>query len=246
MKKNGWTFGIITDGHHSDRIYKIIESIKNQSIENYGIIIIGDKKSNYQETDNTNFLDFDSEGNWDTSKKQKFPISVKKNLIIKNSKYENICFLHDYVLLENNWYSGVRKFEKENNWEIFTNKIYSLDKVRVLDWVITNHPFFYNKTTLIPYHRNLNKYQYIPGYYWCAKKSLMQSNPLNENLSWGEQEDIEWSKRVRLKSKFQFNPYSSVSFLKKKDGIWCSDNKRNRNFKIRSFLAILLFKLRIL
>ena len=246
MKRNGWTFGIITDGHHSKRVSKIIESINSQNIETYEILIIGDNIKNYQKTDNINFLNFSSDSNWDISREQTFPISVKKNLIIKKSNFENICFLHDYVLLDKDWYSGVRKFEKENNWEIFTNKINSFDKIRVLDWVITNHPFFYNKTTLIPYDRNLNKYQFIPGYYWCAKKHVMQSNLLNENLSWGEQEDIEWSKRVRLKFKFLFNPYSSVSFLKKKDGIWCRNNKRNRNFKIRSFLAILLFKMKIL
>ena len=245
MKKDGWTFGIITDGHHSSRVYEIIESINKQKIENYEILIVGDNECNYKNKDNIIFIDFDRENNWDISKRQKFPISVKKNLITKKSNYEKICFLHDYIMLENNWYSGVCKFEKENSWEIFTNKIYSIDDERVLDWVIINHPLFYNKATLIPYYEKLTKYQFIPGYYWCAKRNIMHSYPLNEDLLWGEQEDIEWSKRVRLISPFLFNPHSSVRFLKEKDGVWCSNNKRNRNFKIRSNLAKLLFKLKI-
>jgi len=34
-EKDGWTFGIITDGHHSNRILKIIKSIETQAIKYY-------------------------------------------------------------------------------------------------------------------------------------------------------------------------------------------------------------------
>ena len=48
------------------------------------------------------------------------------------------------------------------------------------------------------------------------KKSFMSKYPLNEELTWGEGEDVEWSKRIRRKTKLKFNEYSYVQFLKKK------------------------------
>jgi hypothetical protein len=40
--------------------------------------------------------------------------------------------------------------------------------------------------------------------------------PLNENLSWGEAEDVEWSKKIRLKYNFSMNTKSVVKFKKQK------------------------------
>jgi len=82
---------------------------------------------------------------------------------------------------------------------------------------------------------------YIPGNFWVAKKNIMQKYPLNENLLWGQAEDIEWSKRVlggaiystwlrnmikipmnkevdetMCTNKYYMNTYSSVIYLKNK------------------------------
>ena len=32
--------------------------------------------------------------------------SKKKNIITQNAKYENIVYMHDYIVLDNNWYKG--------------------------------------------------------------------------------------------------------------------------------------------
>jgi hypothetical protein len=57
---------------------------------------------------------------------------------------------------------------------------------------------------------------YISGSYWIAKKQIMNEFPLNENLIWGESEDVEWSNRVKQKYNFSINEYSIVHFLKNK------------------------------
>jgi hypothetical protein len=74
----------------------------------------------------------------------------------------------------------------------------------------------------------------------------MKSFKLNENLNWGEKEDIDWSYRVRKLKKFSFNPFSKVKFLKLKDGPWQKMHKRNNSLKVRSLLAKILFKMNIL
>ena len=248
MINDGWTFGIITDGYHQERVTKIIRSIAQQKIKKYEIILVGDNSKKYNlKITNLTFHKFKDVGEWnDSSINRIFPISAKKNIIINKSKYDKICFLHDYVILDKNWYRGVLKFSFENDWDILTNKIYNQDGTRVFDWVIIEHPLFYKKVTFLPYDKSFNSYQYIPGYYWCAKTVLMKSFKLNENLNWGEKEDIDWSFRVRKLKKFSFNPFSKVKFLKLKDGPWQKTHKRNNSLKVRSLLAKILFRINIL
>ena len=58
---------------------------------------------------------------------------------------------------------------------------------------------------------------YISGTYFCVKKHFFMDNLLDENLFWGDGEDVEWSKRVRVKTQFTFNPHSIVKYRKLKD-----------------------------
>lgn len=44
--------------------------------------------------------------------------------------------------------------------------------------------------------------------------------PLNEDLTWGEAEDVEWSKRVRLHYTFTMNTKSIVQFKKQKSVVF--------------------------
>jgi hypothetical protein len=55
---------------------------------------------------------------------------------------------------------------------------------------------------------------YISGSYWIAKKDVMLEFPLDENLAWGEGEDVLWSKQVRKKYEFNMNINSSVFIIK--------------------------------
>jgi hypothetical protein len=44
--------------------------------------------------------------------------------------------------------------------------------------------------------------------------------PLNEGLTWGQGEDVDWSIRVRDKYNFSINEKSEVNLLKYKDKIF--------------------------
>ena len=58
---------------------------------------------------------------------------------------------------------------------------------------------------------------YISASYFIAKKAVMKEFPFNELLSWGESDDIEWSRRVREVYNFEINTNSCVCFEKQKD-----------------------------
>ncbi|MBC8442882.1 MAG: hypothetical protein H8D80_01695 [Proteobacteria bacterium] len=64
--------------------------------------------------------------------------------------------------------------------------------------------------------KDASKHSYISGSYWVAKKKFMEENPLNEDLMYGDSEDLEWSLRVRDKAKYVMNPHSTVRHIRPK------------------------------
>lgn len=207
-----FTFGIITSGV-SNTIYDLLESINIQGIKDYEIIIVGgDIEINNDKVIHIKYVDGSSSGD----------ISIKKNIITSEAKYENIVYLHDYVSLDENWYNGFLKFG--DDFTICMTKILNIDGVRYRDWCLWQddaNKYVGNLNYLIPYDMShLSSMMYISGAYWVAKKSFMISNKLNEKLFWGQGEDVEWSLRVRDKTEFKMNSLSSVKLLKNKNRIF--------------------------
>lgn len=203
-----FTFGICKS-NISNNLLKIVESIRKQNIPFYEIIIVGEN------------IDIDGldviKINFNENEKPGW-ITKKKNLIVKNAKYENIVFLHDYIIFDNDWYAG--QLISGNNFHIRMDKIENSDGSRYRDWCIwpCNENFMddlVKRDILIPYYMtHLTKYMYISGAYWIAKKKVMEEYKLNEELMWGEGEDVEWSKRVREVFEFNMNINSKVKLLK--------------------------------
>jgi len=245
-----FTFGIITI-NNIENINKVIDSIEIQNIPNYEIIIVGCDKTfnlrtlNKLKRKNCLYIPFDETiyPGW---------ITKKKNIITQNAKYENIVYMHDYILLDDNWYNGYLKYG--NNFDIIVNIIQNSNGERFRDWVLNmfflRGQYLINENRTIPrinapdqwiqkgenviekYKINPNiqahflsydddgkewqKYIYISGAYWVAKKYVMDEFPLNENLMWGQSEDIDWCQRVRNKYMFKCNKYSTCKLIKYK------------------------------
>jgi len=203
-----FSFGICK-GINSPFLKEIIYSIRQQNIDNYEIIIVGEKHTEFG--DDIINIDFDESIKpiW---------ITKKKNLITKNAKYENIVYLHDYVYFKPDWYKG--QILKGHDIKIRMDKIKNNNGVRFRDWCIWPHndnviDNIIGRSIMIPYDMtHLSKYMYINGTYWIANKKIMTEFPLNEDLVWGESEDVEWSKRVREKYSFEMNDFSEVRLLK--------------------------------
>ena len=230
-----FTFGIITKSENNfgvddpastdkKNIVSAIESINNLNIPEYEIIIVGGDDIYNQE--NITHIPFDDTIHplWITS---------KKNIITKNAKYENIVFTHDYVKFSTDWYKGFLKFG--DDWDICMNVFLNLDGSRFRDWCAWDDPDICIKGTgvtvkdgnivggsdqrivLVPYDYKKTHHMYISGTYWIAKKKVMLEEPLDENRwGWGQQEDVEWSHRVRNKYKYVMNTHSTIQSLKEK------------------------------
>lgn len=212
-----FTFGIITT-KTEDELSEIISSIEKQGIPNHEIIVVGGESFFNPKINHIPF---------DESIKSKW-ITKKKNLIVKNSNFENIVLMHDYVKLNDNWYRG--QLLSGNNFEIRMDIILNKNGLRFRDWCVwpdntlvdgTSTESLIKEFAILPYDENsLNTFQYISGCYWVCKKTIMEEFPLNEDLLWGESEDVEWSKRIRSKYKFSMNTNSIVHLTKQKDTIF--------------------------
>ena len=180
-----FTFGIVTSQQSQSTLYSVLNSILQQNIqpEKFEVIIIGGNEIKHPRI---RWYSFDEtiKSGW---------ITKKKNMITQYSTKENIVFMHDYITLDKEWYNKWCSFG--NSWDIAMNRIELLTGERAIDWIGLPTDRIYGNV-LLPYEYSNPKGMYIPGNYWIAKRNLMKKYPLNEELTWGQTEDIEWSKRV--------------------------------------------------
>ncbi len=213
-----FTFGIITGGDCPDRVHKIIDSIEAENMPEYEIIVIGGLPVN---RDNTLYLPFPE----DEAKTRPW-ITKKKNLISSLAIYDNIVYLHDYLVLCPGWYKG-----QLLSGELFTirmDKILNADGTRFRDWTLNPQESSTGMACLLPYDvTDLTEYMYISGSYWVGKKNFMLDNPLDEKLLWADGEDMEWSKRINKITTFSMNAHSSVQIIKEQKAVvfgYATDN----------------------
>jgi len=217
-----FTFGIITTKenqtheHNSDNhLSEIIDSIRKNNIPqgSYEIIIVGGDNI-YQNDKDIKHIDFDDVKNprW---------ITKKKNLITKHAKFENIVFSHDYIKYDSGWYKGFLEFG--NDWDICMCINQAYEGHRFRDWLAWDDPDlcydvdgYKHRIALVPYDYKKTQYMQISGFWWLAKKHVMERDPLDEKMRWGDAEDVEWSFQVRDKYKYVMNTNSIVNTLKSK------------------------------
>ena len=224
-----WSFGIITDGHQWNRVREICYSIREEDNGYYDdqIIVVGgtDMPISIDDFYGVIHIPFN-----ETEKKGW--ITKKKNIIAKIALHNNICLMHDYVILQDGWHKGFEDYG--DDWLTCMTHVHNKNGSRFRDWCV-----IYNDAWMKPpiddqeppknappglmmdwSTRGHERWQYYSGAYFCAKKKVMEKVPLDETRLWGQGEDVQWSRLVYKEygsEVFQFNPYSDVKFLKQKD-----------------------------
>lgn len=188
---------------YNDRLKMIISSIEKESIPEYEIIVVGNVPINGNKIRYIPFYE------------ERKPRARKKNIIAREASFENVVFMHDYVILEKGWYEGYLNFG--GNFTVCMNKVHDMQGKRILDWLLLyeDHRLAHikNKAFLLPYEvTHLSKYMHIPGFYWVAKKKFMNQYQFNEFTH--HNDDVEWSKRIRNKCNFSINTNSIVRLIR--------------------------------
>lgn len=176
-----WTFWIVTQGKRDDWLNQIIDSIENQNIPNYEIILCG-KVNNDEIINRKNvvYVEF-------TQNDEKWWITKKKNLIVEKAKYENLCIIHDRIIFEKWWYEWMKKWW--NNFEHLT--------IHLKYWKESGHLFYMDQIfwSLIPYQDLFISYCNLHYEDWdintvawgtihILKRSITSKHWFDEKLFW--------------------------------------------------------------
>lgn len=198
-----WTFGIVTGFEDRQRLDEIINSIRNLSIPEYEILLIGGGGNEFSNSaEDLRVIDFDE------SQKSKW-ITRKKNILAAEAKYENIVLMHDYHVFDKDWYVNFKSFGTD--WEICSCPQYLITGARnPMDWSLWDKPDHGRAWSLNYDDWSQTQYMYISGGFFIVKKHVLQEEPLDESRGWNEEEDVEWSMRVRNKYVMKCNGGSVV------------------------------------
>jgi hypothetical protein len=206
------TFGIcVADQSQAIGAINSIVGMRDMPVE-YEIIVIGDKNV-LPKLDYVRQIEFD-----ETIKKGW--ITRKKNIIVQNARYDFVCLIHDYYRFDINWFRELVAFTRlVPDFNIIQPQIITKEGSRHSDWLVNpkrmdeylqHYPHHASLLMSVAPHENgprwvcglpydtvgLEHIQYISGGYIFARKKVLQNVPLNEDLVWGDAEDLEWSERV--------------------------------------------------
>lgn len=198
-----FSFCIVTGYQDTERLSSIIDNIDSLKIPNFEILIIGGGRNSYlHNSKSVRFIDFDESVKpiW---------ITKKKNILAREAKYDNLVIMHDYHIFDKNWYEEFKIFGTD--WDICSCPQYLINGSRnPMDWSLWDKPG-YGRAWSIDYNDwSQTKYMYVSGGFFIVKKYVMMNEPLNELLGWNEEEDVEWSLRVRDKYVMKCNGRSIV------------------------------------
>jgi len=198
-----WTFGIVTGFEDYQRLDEILKSIRALSIPEYEIILIGGGNSEFVVfAEDVRVIDFDE------SQKPKW-ITRKKNILVNEAKYDNIVLMHDYHVFDKDWYENFKSFGTD--WDICSCPQYLITGARnPMDWSLWDKPGHGRAWSLNYDDWSQTQYMYISGGFFIVKKHVLQQEPLDESRGWNEEEDVEWSMRVRNKYVMKCNGGSVV------------------------------------
>ena len=206
-----FTFGIVTAGGNDSGILESIQSIRDQHIPSYEIIIVGQCGLSGSDIKVIPFDESIKKG-W---------ITKKKNLITDHAAYDTIVYMHDYIKLSPGWYEGFLQYGSD--FEFCVTRIVNKDGRRYRDFVLFVHqlPERFQSRALFPYSytpkHSINRLMYISGAYYIMKKATAKAFPLNEHLSWGAGEDVDLSFRLTdANIPIKCNAHSQVEFMKYK------------------------------
>ena len=224
------SFAIVTDGKNDHHLQITVKSILDLDLESFEILIVGRSEFPNPSVKCVAFDESARDG-W---------ITRKKNLAVSHSQGDIVVILHDYMKLNRDWTRSNVEALSNSNWDVAMCRIINLDGTRFRDWTLwaansvgISHWFIRTSQNLVPYtNKNLTRFMYVSGSAMIVRRKFLVSNPLDENLTWGELEDVEWSLRVRKFWNYKMFPEMSIS----------SQKQKGNHFRQMSIFSRLLIK----
>jgi hypothetical protein len=184
----GFSFCIPTNGKRFEKTLLTIESIKKQKWGNipHEIIVCGNIEP-FKDIKDVILIDKKDES---FSRK----VAILRNEAAKASKYEEIVFCDDDVLLDKSWLTGVVEFSNKEGWNVLSNKVLNPDGTR-----------YWDRSTLNPHvlvdyeHPKEDKSLYQSSAFFLVRKNVFDKVKWDEtklvyaDREGGIPEDVQYS-----------------------------------------------------
>lgn len=210
------SFCIATSGTYSG-IQEVIDSIQALNIPEYEVIVVGGDSPNFKTDDFVRHIPFD-ENRLAPLVVNGFPareVSRKKNIAARAAKYEVVVIMNDYIKFYPNWYEEFEKFG--THWDICVHQCLNYLGGRADGWRVENFPGL-PWGCMVPYDmQDLVQYMGIQGNYHVVKREWYLAEPLDDNRLWGQEEEMEWCRRIMPKSHVVCNPNCIIQYNKPKE-----------------------------
>lgn len=193
-----WSFGIVTNGKKSDKVRALIKSIVDLEIPDFEIVICGPYPFSEENLADRLVVLNDVVLESDI----RAPTPAKKNKIIKQAKYNNICILHDRFTFPKEWFCNFEKYGNYFDFLCMPTIDTSGNRFKV-DWMNFLYPLtqIQKQNACIPYS-NWSPDVIIQGGILVGKKNIISSFMFDERLYWEELEDMQLSKQAYLGGAF--------------------------------------------
>lgn len=207
---DSWSFCIPVGSNDPIFLNRCVERILDMDIPHKEIILCGNPHADFKYFQYVEVIDDGCDGETNH-------LTKKKNLLVENANFDNVCILHDRVFLPLNFFSAVTKFG--DNYPLtsfqsfyfqdrhnFLPRKYSdfntiaqdltqeidINNVEKKDTKLISKLFYCYQH---PARSNFG-HDYLTGSLYLTKKSLWLKYPQNEKLYWNDYEDIEHGIRL--------------------------------------------------
>lgn len=215
---DGWTFGIPVGPDDASILNAVVKRILELDIPKKEILLCGLPGENFHFLNEVRIVGEDIPA-------PPVRICTKKNRLVQEAKYPNVCILHDRVFLPSDFVKALNihgdNYPISSFQSLYFDDKYNAIPRRYSDYGICPKLDFqflsslkrnsdseltkFNITTLSAleglgfYSANPLRYSpnnYITGSLYITKKSVWLSCPQNEDLNWAEFEDVEHGRRM--------------------------------------------------
>ncbi|SEQ35746.1 hypothetical protein SAMN05216522_102268 [Rosenbergiella nectarea] len=205
-----WSFCIPVGSGDPIFLNRCVERIREIEVPKKEIILCGKPHPDFKYFQDVKVIDDGSDGKINH-------LTKKKNILVENAHFANICILHDRVLLPINFYSAVLAFGDDYPITGFQS-FYFQDKYNLLPRKYSDFNTIAQDLTQEIDINNVEKkdtkliskffycyqhparsrfgHDYLTGSLYLTKKNLWMKYPQNERLFWDDYEDIEYGIRM--------------------------------------------------
>jgi len=239
------SFCITTSGTNDQGVQEVIDSIVALKIPTYEIIIVGGATTTIELNNHIKHVPFDENakahitiyghpGRWTTR---------KKNLGVENSQYEVCVIMHDYIKFYPNWYAEFEKYG--THWDVCVHQCLNYIGARSDGWRVHFFPGL-PFACMVPYDvHELVPFMAIQGNYAVVKREHFLKYPFDENRLWGQEEEMEWSRRLVPNSYVRCNPNCIVQYTRPRewDQRHATDDVAQMNAHMNVFDALRAYRI---